>query len=357
MKKLILLLSFFSTISFAQNGEILRGQIEKTLIYDLMGVDTAELTGWVIGCIDHDSMWTFGYGRISKETKVKPDGNTIFEVGGVTKIFTSTVAQLMIKKGTLNENEPINTYLKTEQQFPLGNKITVLQLLTNTSGLPKLTDDQGDKEKSHDQPYENYTEGAFFESLKRLDSTNLKVGKYLYSHLNHAVLEKIITHQNGFYDLQNIESQRFMDTIYPSSQGYNPGQRAVSDWNFKETFKYSNGVKLNAKTILNFLKTQINATDTAQLAVFQDTQKPLFPTEMDKETFVGKAWHVIKHKKRANICLQTGSTNGHSAFVALVPATKTGVIVLTNSRLVQMKMGMLVLKILNDNWRRKDDKF
>ena len=348
---LYILIATFSPLS-AQNGIELKKEIEKAMVYDLV-IDTAKMTGWVIGCIDHDSTWVFGYGRTSKLTKTKPDGNTIFEIGGVTKAFTSTVAQMMVEQKILHLDSAINLYLKPTQQFPLGNTLTLLQLMTHTSGLPKLPEAFGMDEKDKNQPYASYTEGMLFDYLKSVDTADLRIGKYNYSHINHAIIEKIIANKGGENSLNNIE-KRFDDTSSIFIQGYNPAQLPVANWRFNETFKYSVGIKATMNELLDFMKLQLGIKDTFLFKILRGTQEPLFKTDIDKNTSVGKSWHILKYKKKIMICLQSGSTNGQSTFIAFIPETKTGVVVMANTRLVQAPLGMLVLKILNYNWRRDE---
>ncbi len=354
MKPLLLFLNFImlslSTI-YAQNGIELKSEIDKAIAYEV-NMDTSKITGWVIGCIDHDSTWVFGYGRTSKVLKSKPNGQTIFEIGGVTKSYTAMVAQIMAERGILHLDSTLNIYLKPEQRFLMGNRITLLQLMTHTSGLPKFPDGFGSNDSDKNQPYADYTEEMLFEYLKTVDSTDLKKrGKYLYSHLNHAILEKIIANKGGSLALKNFE-RRIDDSTITYAQGYNPAQVAVPNWQFNETFKFSVGIQANMDELLDFMKSNLGVKDTSLYTILRGTQEAIFKTGIDKNTSVGKAWHVLKYKNRPLICIQSGSTNGQSAFFAFVPETKTGVVILANSRLVQGKLGMLILKILNFNWKR-----
>ena len=59
-------------------------------------------------------------------------------------------------------------------------------------------------------------------------------------------------------------------------------------------------------------------------------------------------------KKEPFICLSSGATSGHSAVIVFVPQTKTGVIILANSRAIQGELAMAILKMLNNNWKRKE---
>ena len=336
--------------SYAQNGRVLQNEIEKAMTYEV-DMDTSKTTGWVIGCIDNDSAWVYGYGRVAKTKEVKPDGNTVFEIGGTSKIFTGAVIHKLVETQVLHYDSTINSYLKPAQRFPLGNKLTLLQVMTHTSGFSKLPDDFGMNEYDQDQPYIAYTEGALFDNLKNIDTAYMKVGKYQYSHINHALLEIIIKNKGNYADLTKFESH-LADTTVTYAQGYNPGQRPVLPWHFGETFRFSLGMKSTMNEMLDFMKTQMGIKDSLSYTSIAETQKALFKTEVDKNTSVGKIWHVLKVKKDVMVCIQSGSTNGQSAFVAFVPQTKTAVVIFANSRMVQSKLGMIILRMLNFNWKR-----
>jgi hypothetical protein len=53
------------------------------------------------------------------------------------------------------------------------------------------------------------------------------------------------------------------------------------------------------------------------------------------------------------MAITSGYTNGNAVFMAFVKSTKTGVIVLTNSKNGHNKLGYLILKMMNRQWKRK----
>ena len=336
----ITILSLFLFISsnlFAQNGVALKHVIDQLLRRDNR-VDSAKVTGFVIGCLDGDSSWIFPYGRLSKTTNDAPDGDTYFEIGGVSQVFIANRLYELVEKKQLDYATPVNRYLPTALQFPMGEHMTLLQLATHTSGLPKLPDDIGTFESDKEQPFEAYTEGVLFEYLKNFDTTLLTANKYRYAPLNYAILEKVLE-KNGFL---NFQKDTTSNKIY--AQGYNLAQKPVELGRFNETFRWTLGRQANVKQLLNFMREQLE---------IKELHVALYPTNIGKFTSVGKAWHVIKENKRINICVATGTTTGQSAFVAFVPETRTGVVILTNSRLVAGKLGLAVLRVLNENWKRK----
>lgn len=328
-----------STISLsAQNGAVLKHVIEKLLSRRENHVDSAKVTGFVIGCFDGDSTWIFPYGHLSKTTNQAPDGDTYFEIGGVSHVFLANRLYELVKTKQVDYAAPVNQYLPPSLQFPMGNRLTLLQLATHTSGLPKLPEDMGLFESDKEQPFEAYTEGSLFEYLRAFDTTLLTTNTYRYAHLNYVILEKMMEKKGWL----KAEKDTFSNKIY--AQGYNMAQKPVELGRFNETFHWTLGRQANVKQLLKFVQQQMD---------IKELQEPLVPTNIGKFTSMGKAWHVVRENKNTTICLASGTTAGHSAFVAFVPKTKTGVVILTNSRLVAGKLGLAVLRILNENWKRK----
>jgi CubicO group peptidase (beta-lactamase class C family) len=337
MNKLFIICLIFSfSTSYAQIGKKLQKGIESAMANE-MDMDSAKVTGFVIGLIDHDSTWIFPYGWTSKARQVPISAATRFELGALSHAFLLSRLRALVAAGKLDSQQKINVYLPQNWRFPLGEKFTVQQLMTHTSGLPKYPSDFGDFERDKEQPFLNFTEGVLLAFLQTLDSTKITMDKYLFSHVGMALLDKIM---EPFGSPQSIDFQN--DSL---AQGYNLAQKPVSMWQFDETFRRVLGVKMAVVPLLNFIKTEMQTTNIDQL---------IAPTTLNKYTFMGNTWHIIKQNSYLNICVATGVTSGHSAFVAFIPKTKTGVVVLTNSRIIQSKLGYYVLRMLNNNWRRRE---
>ena len=334
----ILLLSLLSLPLSAQNGTVLKQVIDKLLSRRENHVDSAKVTGFVIGCFDGDSTWIFPYGHLSKTINQAPDGDTYFEIGGVSHVFLANWLYELVQTKQVDYAAPVNQYLPPSLQFPMGNRLTLLQLAMHTSGLPKLPEDMGLFESDKEQPFEAYTEGSLFDYLKAFDTMLLTTNTYRYAHLDYVILEKMMEKNNWL----KVKKDTFPNKIY--AQGYNTAQKPVELGRFNETFHWTLGRQMTVKQLLKFVQQQVN---------IKELQEALVPTNIGKFTSMGKAWHVVRQNKNTTICLASGTTAGHSAFVAFVPKTKTGVVILTNSRLVAGKLGLAVLRILNENWKRK----
>jgi len=82
-----------------------------------------------------------GYGWKDVATKTLNDSNTIFQIGSVTKTFTAAIILKLQELKKLSIYDPIIKYIP---EYPNGEKITVQQLLTHTSGIFNIDVDETD---------------------------------------------------------------------------------------------------------------------------------------------------------------------------------------------------------------------
>lgn len=79
-----------------------------------------------------------GYGYRDVAKKLLNDSNTVFQIGSVTKTFTATMIMMLQEQGKLNVKDKLNKYFP---DYPDGDKITIENLLTHTSGIFNYTED------------------------------------------------------------------------------------------------------------------------------------------------------------------------------------------------------------------------
>ncbi len=78
------------------------------------------------------------YGNISKANPTPVDGNTVFDIASVSKTFVATVLADLVSEGVVKLSDPLEMYLPSNVTVPSynGNKITLGDLATHSSGLP-----------------------------------------------------------------------------------------------------------------------------------------------------------------------------------------------------------------------------
>ena len=99
--------------------------------------------GMVIGILDRNGSRTLSAGKLDNGTDQEVNGDTIFEIGSVTKVFTSLLALEMDRRGEVKLDDPVAKYLPERVEVPdYGSKdITLRNLATQDSGLPWNPDD------------------------------------------------------------------------------------------------------------------------------------------------------------------------------------------------------------------------
>lgn len=87
-----------------------------------------------------------GYGFADYEKKRPNTVDTIFRIASITKQFTAMSIMILNEKGDLNVSDPINKYIPG---YPNGDKITIHNLLTNTSGIAEYINEELLKDTKH----------------------------------------------------------------------------------------------------------------------------------------------------------------------------------------------------------------
>ena len=136
------------------------------------------------------------------------------------------------------------------------------------------------------------------------------------------------------------------------AQGHSVRGEPMSPWTFA-SFAASEGVKTSMHDLLRFVHFQMNEQAHALSSVLLRTQEKLEVSDYNKRFFAGKGWHIIERKKFYPTIAHTGSTSGFRSFIGFVPETQTAVILLCNSESTTGGLGYHILRMLNNNWKKK----
>ncbi len=117
---------------------------------------TKRAVGIAAGTVDASGVHLYSSGQIALGDPRKPGGDTLFEIGSITKVFTSLLLADMIERGEVKADDPVERYLPQGSKVPSrnGKQITLLNLSMQNSGLPRLPDNM--KPADPDNPYADY---------------------------------------------------------------------------------------------------------------------------------------------------------------------------------------------------------
>jgi serine-type D-Ala-D-Ala carboxypeptidase/endopeptidase len=312
----------------------------KTILADR--IDTAKKSvGMVVGVIGAQGSHTVGYGKMSATDPRTPDGDTVYEIGSVTKVFTSLLLADMVQRGEVKLDDPVSKYLPATVKVPErgGKKITLLDLATQSSGLPRMPSNFKPKDPSN--PYADYTPAQMYEFISGYELTRDPGTKYEYSNLGVGLLGHALTLRAG-KDYETLLRERILKPLKMDSTAiiFTPAMKAhlapghdaqlapTANWDIT-TLSGAGAIRSTASDMLKFLSAWIGYTQSPLAAAMKTqlaTRRPTGTPHLE----IALGWHILSNFDR-EIIWHNGGTGGYHSFVAFDPKSRTGVVVLSNS--------------------------
>ena len=200
MKQLLLLL-LVSVFTVAAQAQTLADKLDS---YFTAAQQADKFNGSVLIMQNGQPLLNKGVGFNNFESKKPDDANTIYQIGSVTKQFTSTIILKLAEQNKLALSDKLSKYFPS---FPNGNKITVEHLLTHTSGIWNYTRDQKLMSTDVDRPHSPEEMMNLFKD-KPLDFE--PGAKYSYSNSGYMMLGYIIEKVTGKKYERMVRDQIFV---------------------------------------------------------------------------------------------------------------------------------------------------
>lgn len=269
------------------------------------------------------------------------DANTVFEIGSVTKVFTATLLADMVAKGEVKIDDPVSKYLPKSVRVPSrnGRAITLEDLATQSSGLPRLPDNLQPGDINN--PYADYTVERLYEFLSRYTLTRDIGSRYEYSNLGMGLLGHVLALRSG-KSYEELVKERILDplgmhdtgiTLTSSmqarmAQGFDAQGTPTHPWDLP-TLPGAGALRSTAGDMLKFLAASLDSSQSQLARVMSRARVARHDTDMPGNT-IGLAWHIVD-AFGTTVTWHNGGTGGFRAFVGLDDARHRGVVVLSNS--------------------------
>jgi len=132
---LIQIFVFMSSILWANiKGEDIKNKVDQ---YIKAYVKMNQFSGSILIARNGNIIINKGYGMANWEYDIPNTPETKFRIASLTKQFTAMAVLMLEGKGLLDLNDPLTKYIP---DYPSGDKIKILHLLTHTSGIPDHTE-------------------------------------------------------------------------------------------------------------------------------------------------------------------------------------------------------------------------
>jgi len=278
-----------------------------------------------------------GYGWKDRETEMSEDGNSVFNIGSITKQFTGAAILKLEMMGKLNTTDLLSKYFP---EIPADkNNITLHHLLTHAAGLPGALGDDFEQISAEDFMKLVFSEVLLFPPGEM----------YEYSNVGFSILGILVEKLSGKSYEQFLHDEIFapagmMYTGYIIPQ-FNPNTLSVSyfedgeRWGtMSERFNgISPGWHLKANGgILSTLSDMYNWTIALEgekilnKAAKEKYFTPHVKKYPDGDTYYGYGWVIMDSPEGKMIWHNGGNGVSVSTFMGFNQETKTCVIVNVN---------------------------
>ena len=310
--------------------------------------------GIVLGLVDATGERFVASGATAPGGTAAPDADTVFEIGSITKVFTSLVLADMAVKGEVKLDDPVAKLLPPGVLVPGrdGREITLLDLSNQVSGLPRLPGNL--KPADAGDPYADYGPARLYEFLAGFKLSRAIGEKYDYSNLGvgllgHALALKAGTSYEETVRRRVLEPLGMNDTaiVLPDrlkarlAPGFDAALKPVENWAF-DALAGAGALRSTARDMTKFLAAAMGLRDTRLRAAFALMRQRVRPTGTP-DLDIAMGWHVWK-KYGTEIVWHNGGTGGYRSFAGFDPAKKTGVVVLCDTSFGVDDLGLHALE-------------
>ncbi|MFJ6622907.1 serine hydrolase domain-containing protein [Kitasatospora sp. NPDC091335] len=315
-----------------------------------------------------------GAGRTGPDGGV-PGPHTLFEIGSVTKVFTSLVLARLVLDGGVQVDEPLAEVLTGAPGGPAAvpakgrQPITLRHLATHTSGLPRLPRGMAVRSllsPNDPDPYAGCTAERILDGLARTRLRATPGRSFRYSNLGAGLLGLALAQRSGtgYEELvarEVCEPLGLVDTCVRSdaersarlAHGHTGGGRPVPHWEFAAV-PGMGGLRSTAADLAVFLRAQLTAGREPDaplapaIALTRETRHRVNPFAW---THLGWLGHRLHTQQGGHLQIwHNGGTGGFRSFVAFDPEKQVGVVVLANTRRPADPAGTALLRRLQNEF-------
>jgi CubicO group peptidase (beta-lactamase class C family) len=296
--------------------------------------------GIAVGIIDVNGRRFVNYGNFGINDPRPVASDTLFEIGSVTKAFTSLILSDMAQRGEVSLSDPVSKYLPPDVKVPArgGKEITLADLATHTSGLPRMPSNFAPKDPNN--PYADYSVDRLYAFLSGYALTRDIGEKYEYSNLGAGVLGTALARRAGMeYEAlvraritRPLKMDSTVITLSPElkkrlAAGHNDARQPAANWDLT-ALAGAGAIRSDVSDMLTFVAANLGYVDSPLAKAMASMTKVRRPGPV-KDIEIALAWHIT-HRGDREIVWHNGGTGGYRSWIGFDPKARLGVVVLSN---------------------------
>lgn len=299
----------------------------------------------VIGVVAEGERSVRGFGAVDS-SGAPPTAQTLFEIGSVTKTFTGLLLADAIERGLMQPDDPLRSFLPDSLAWsaPDGAPITLAQLATHRSGLPRLPSNlQASALANPQDPYANYSVRDLHAFLDGYTPPRAPGAGYTYSNLGTGLLGHVLAHradtsfaalvQSRIADPLGLSDTRIDLTSEQQSrfaQGHTASGAPTAPWHFP-ALGGAGALRATPADMLTYVEAHLTASDDSPLG--RAMLRAIAPHDSTSRasTQIGYGWHITSRSSEHTVVWHNGGTGGFSSFVGFNRVANRGVVVLAST--------------------------
>lgn len=336
---IVLLTIIIISDSFRENA--LSNEIDVPAAVRELGqplINAQACVGMTVGVILGDEVTSLGLGSLTMMTPQVPDEWTVYEIGSITKVFTGLLLADSVQRGEVTLDNLVVDMLPPTADHEQADKqaITLLDLATHTSGLPRLPNNL-DVKGNLDNPYSAYDQKLLFEFVKEHGMTRKQDAGYAYSNLGAGLLGTALALKIGVPYEQAVKDRICMpmemtDTsvVLSASQtsrlapGHDNGLDQVANWDLK-ALAGAGAIRSTVSDLLKFVRANLEPQSVPSMtAAIQRSHQPRHETGDGGQIALG--WHI-----RGDTLWHNGQTGGYHSYLGIDKDRQMAVVILANT--------------------------
>ena len=289
-------------------------------------VDEHGIPGAALGVLSDGEERVEGIGVTSVDNPLPVDGDTIFQAGSITKTLTATACLRLAQRGELDLDEPVRAYLPELRlaDESVAASLRVRDLLTHAGGFfGDWFDDLG---------WGDDALARFVAAFDRLEQVTPPRTVWSYNNAGFSIAGRVLEVVTGKPYEEAARELAFEGALFLPwevlTRRFAVGHvteddvvRVAEPWPVPRNSGPAGTWLASARDLLAYARLHLDDESLAPL------RAPGLPTQPDE--WMGLAWFV-KDRRGTTFVEHGGTTNGQNAFLALAPAHRFALVILTN---------------------------
>ncbi len=300
----------------------------------------------VFGVVDGDHSEVVAFGTL--DDGKAPDGDTVYEIGSITKTLTATLLAQAALAGRVTLDDPLARLLPDFKIPSRGAKeITLGELATQHSALPRLPSNMLPKDPGN--PYADYDAAQLKAFLAEYELPRDPGAAYEYSNLGFGLLGYALA-QSEHTSWDALTGERILKPLGMTmsgtalsdamrahlASGHDDTGNAAKNWDF-DALAGAGAIRSTANDMLRYLRTNMGIDPSPLAAAMKLAQQPR--SDMTKTMRIGLAWMTT----RKGIIWHNGGTGGYRSFIGFTADGRRGVVLLSNTAFDPDDLGFATL--------------